>query len=68
MDLKEDSFYLLLMEGLKEMIEQGLSELREGKAREILERHNDKYISGKGDLVCWRSVGSAFEAGSRGGC
>ena len=55
------------MEGLKEMIKQCLSELREGKAREILERHNDKYISGKGDL-CWRSVGSASEAGSRGGC
>ena len=53
------------MEGLKEMIEQCLSELCEGKAREILERHNDKYISGKGDLVCWRLVGSA---GSRGGC
>ena len=34
------------------MIEQCLSELCEGKAREILERHNDKYISGKGDLVC----------------
>ena len=34
------------------MIEQCLSELREGKAREILDRHNDKYISGKGDLVC----------------
>ena len=41
------------MEGLKEMIKQCLSELHEGKAREILERHNDKYISGKGDLVCW---------------
>ena len=68
MDLKEDSFYLLW----KEMIKQCLGELREGKPREILERHNDKYISGKGDLVsclvCWRSVGSASEAGSRKGC
>ena len=49
------------------MIEQCLSELREGNTREILERHNVKYISGKGDLVCWHSVGSASEAGSRGG-
>ena len=44
------------------MIEQCLGELREGKPHEILERHNDKYISGKGDLVsclvCWHSVGS----------
>ena len=55
------------MEGLNEITEQCLSELREGKAPEILERHNDKYISGKGDLVCWRLVGSASEAGSRGG-
>ena len=50
------------------MIEQCLGELREGKTHEILERHNDKYISGKGNLVCWRSVGSASEAGSRKGC
>ena len=54
------------------MIEQCLGELCEGKPREILERHNDKYISGKGDLVsclvCWHSVGSASEAGSRKGC
>lgn len=39
MDLTEDSFYC----ARKEMIEQRLSELREGKAREILERHDDKY-------------------------
>ena len=50
------------------MIEQCLSELCEGKAGEILERHNDKYILGKGDLMCWCSVGSASEAGSRKGC
>jgi hypothetical protein len=39
MDLMEDSFYY----ARKEMIEQRLSELREGTAREILERHDDKY-------------------------
>ena len=49
------------------MIEQCLSEYCEGKACEILERHNDNILS-KGDLVCWHSVGSASEAGSRGGC
>ena len=38
--------------GLNEITEQCLSELHEGKAHEILERHDDKYILGKGDLVC----------------
>ena len=61
MDLMEDLFYYGRTQG------DCLSELREGKARVILERHNDQYISGKGDLVCWRS-GSASEVGSRGGC
>ena len=37
-------------------IEQCLSELHEGKAREILERHIDKYISGKGDFVVFGGV------------
>ena len=46
MDLKDDFVLLWIMEGLNEITEQCLSELREGKAREILERHNDKYISG----------------------
>ena len=32
------------------MIEQCLSELCEGNARKILERHNVKYILGKGDF------------------
>ena len=50
------------------MTEQCLGELHEGKAHEILETHNEKYISGKGDLVCWRSVGSVSEVGSRKGC